>query len=102
MANKRTIKKRIYAVCGEAAVDILIAIPLETARPIVVRIAELQEKTISKVSFSFEHKPSDFANRREYDTARARYNRIAFTQLKNDFNKGLKDIVTELNAEIKK
>jgi len=102
MANKRTIKKRIYAVCGEAAVDILIAIPHETACPIVIKIAELQEKTVSNVSFSFDHKPSDYANRREYNTARARYNRLAFRQLKNDFNRGLKEIISELNAQIKK
>ena len=102
MANKRTIKKRIYAVCGEAAVDILIGLPHETARPVVIKIAELQGKTISNVSFSFEHTPADYANRREYNTARARYNRLAFKQLKSDFHKGLKDIVEQLNAENKK
>ncbi len=101
MANKRTLKKRIHQVCGEAAVDVLIALPSDKSHPIVFKIAELQTRTLSNITFSFDHAGADFANRAEYNKARAAYNRKAFAKLNADFRDGLRAIVAELNAVAK-
>lgn len=99
MSNKRKLKKAVYAVCGEAAVDVLIALPREKSQPAIFKLAELQTTTISNVTFSFDHTAADFENRKAYNKARAQYNRNAYKKLKADFRDGLKAIVADLNAD---
>lgn len=98
MANKRALKKRIQQVCGEAAVEVLVSLPEAPARKAVIQLAELQSRSLANVSFAYDRTPRDFANRHEYNIARAAYTRAAFNRLRSDFTKSLEAIVKEINA----
>lgn len=101
MANKRNLKKHIQQVCGQAAVEVLIGLPSEISHDIVLRLAELQTSAIANVTFAFDHVRKDFPDSHQYNKAKQKYNKTAYTKLKNDFNVGLKTIVSEINAALK-
>lgn len=104
MANKRDIKKRIHYVCGELAMNCIFAqdyipgIDPDAIAGIVMRIAKLQSHALENLHFSFDKVPSDFENRKEYRRAANRYNKAAYKSFADEFNKKLKDIVTEMNG----
>ena len=100
MANKRTLKKRIRQLCGEAAIDVLLNLPLADAKKYVVELARLQSRQLSNVTFNFDHVCRDFSNRKEYKRAKHVYNKKAYLQLKHDFNNGLLRIVNDINKSL--
>ncbi len=106
MANKRNLKKLIRRVCGEIAVEAIIAyqtIPSmssETVGQILGDVAELQCETLSRISFSFDKSRADSENGAAYRAARRRYNAAAFARLRTDFTEGVNKVLKELNAAI--
>ena len=99
--NKRTLKKHIQQVCGNAAVEVLINLPAEVARKIVFQLAELQTRSLANISFSFDHSRRDFPTTKDYNRARTAYNRAAFSKLRKDFDEALQSIVKEINSSLK-
>lgn len=98
MSNKRSIKKNIHRICGEAAIDVLMNLPSDKAREIVIKIAELQTTSLANMSFDFDRSRRDFPNGRMYNQARRHYNRQAIKKLNTEFNNALKRIVEQLNG----
>lgn len=103
MATKRNLKKAVKAVCGNIAGECIIArnlipgIDTDKMNGIVINIADLQYATITNVSFSFDKGKSAFENAHDYKTARDKYFRKAYSKLIDDFNKGIEDIVAQMN-----
>lgn len=100
MANKRELKKKIRQICGNAAVEVLLSLPSEISHNIVLELAKLQTLSLSNVSFVFDHSAKDFENHKEYNKAKSKYNRAAYHRLKADFNKSLKEIVSQINTDL--
>lgn len=100
MANKRQLKKRIQQICGEAAVEVLISLPADVARKSVLKLATLQSKSLSNISFDFDRARRDYDSGREYNKAKRLYTKAAFKRLSEDFNKELSEIVKEINATL--
>lgn len=106
MANKRQLKKRISYVCGDLAGDLILGAHLikgidsEAVRKLLTEIAELQEETRAKVSFTFDKNTGAFDNKKEYNKARGAYNAQAFKKLRDDFGARAMEIVKEMNALI--
>lgn len=103
MANKRNLKKNIKYICGDVAGDCLFSECFIDAEPqklsqIIVDVANLQEDTITKVSFSFDKTKKDFATKNEYKEARRKYFRLAYNTLRKQFYDNLGEIVKEMNA----
>lgn len=104
MANKRQLKKRIHAVCGELASEIMIAahffdsVDYNQACQIVGQIAALQTDSLAKVSFSFDKAVKDFDNKAAYNRARAQYEAKAFAKLNAEFSEKVLEIVKAMNA----
>lgn len=107
MANKRELKKRIKALCGDLASDALIATVLfpdkvETERInlIINEIAALQEDTLALTSFVYDRGRKDFANEGEYHRARRAYFATAYRKLNKDFIDRAIEIVRQLNEAV--
>ena len=100
MANKRTLKKHIQQVCGQAAVEVLVNLPSDIAHNIVLELARLQSHSLANISFGFDHVRRDYSTIKEYNHAKSEYNRSAFNKLKTDFNENLAKIVKEINSSI--
>ncbi len=103
MANKRQLKKYVYAVCGDIATELLIARSIfggydnNKVNEIINDIAMLQESTISNISFSFDKQPKDFDNRHAYNVAAKKYHNQAFAKLIAEFNQSVEKIVKMMN-----
>ena len=67
---------------------------------IVIDIADLQYQTIANVSFSFDKGKKAFENAHDYKVARDKYFRKAYTKLTSDFNKGIEEIVAQMNEAL--
>ncbi len=107
MANKRTTKKQIHALCGSLAGELLAAssciegIDADKVAELVARIARLQVKSLSMCNFSFDKTPSDFADGKAYHSALAAYNRQAYKRLQNVLEEEVAAILKEMNAIVK-
>ncbi|MCM1520037.1 MAG: hypothetical protein NC098_04560 [Lachnoclostridium sp.] len=106
MSTKRLLKKEIRNICGALAGECIIAkctiegINPETMNEIVYKIAELQEKSIERISVNFDRTPSSFDNEKEYVKARTAYYKKAFKALKDEFNTEVDAIIKEMNAAL--
>lgn len=106
MANKRQLKKRVYSICGDLASDALIAgmlfkeVNKEKINKIINDIADLQESTLAKATFSFDKAPRDFDNRAEYNKAHRKYFTEAYNRLNKEFIDRASKIVDELNEAV--
>ncbi|ANU63655.1 hypothetical protein [Muribaculum intestinale] len=106
MANKRNLKKAVKAVCGNIAGECIIArnlipgIDADKMNKTVIDIADLQYQTIANVSFSFDKGKKAFENAHDYKVARDKYFRKAYTKLTSDFNKGIEEIVAQMNEAL--
>ncbi len=106
MANIRELKKEVRYVCGDLAVECLMARSciegIDSARmeAIVGEIADLQQTSLSRVTFNFDKIPSDFASGREYRTARRAYFKKAYRSFREKFEEHVTDIVREMNATL--
>ena len=106
MANKRNLKKAIKITCGNLAGECIMArnfvpdIDTKKMEEIIFNIADLQFVTIDNVTFSFDKNESAFENRHLYNKARKDYFRKGYHKLIADFNKGVADIVDQMNAAL--
>ncbi len=106
MANIRDLKKEVRYVCGDLAVECLMARSyikgVDSARmeAIVGDIAALQQTALSRVTFSFDKIPSDFESGREYRRARRAYFKKAYKSFREKFEGHVTDIVREMNAAL--
>lgn len=103
MANKRDLKKQIKYICGEIAVECILAreyvdgINAEKMNEIVFEIAELQQKSLKNATFSFDKTPKDFGNKKEYHHAANAYFKNAYKVFYAEFNKHIQAIVKQMN-----
>lgn len=97
MANKRSIKKQVRNICGQAAVDVLLNLPYDKARSAVLELATLQTRTLANASFRFDRSARAFADRRAYNRAKTEYMHAAYRKLLEDFRSGLQKIVDNIN-----
>lgn len=100
MKNKRYLKKRIQQICGQAAVEVLLGLPSEIAHPIVIRLAELQSRSLARVSFRFDRNKAAFSDPRAYTKARSACVRAAYATLQKDFKDQIADIVSQINTSL--
>ncbi len=106
MANIRDLKKEVRYVCGDLAAECLMArtfikgVDRERMEEIVGDIAALQETALSRITFSFDKIPSDFASGREYRAARRAYFKKAYKSFREKFEGHVNDIVREMNAAL--
>ncbi|MCM1110476.1 MAG: hypothetical protein NC336_04660 [Clostridium sp.] len=106
MSSKRNLKKAIRYTCGDVAAECLIArnyvenIDADAMNAIICKLADLQTKTLPHCSVSFDHVPSDFANRHEYRKALRAFRRQAYGKLRGEFNNSLAAIVKEMNEQL--
>lgn len=106
MANKRNLKKEIRYACGEVAFHTIITrqyvegANIELLDQIIIRVAQLQAKSLANATFSFDKIPSDFDSLAEYNKAANKYYKQAYKSLKLEFNKQLQEIVNSLNKAI--
>ena len=102
MANKRELKKNIRLICGDIAGECIFsefALNADSQKisQVIINLADLQEESVQKVSFSYDKVEKDFETRKDYKKAKNRYFKNAYTALKKEFNDGIKEIVKELN-----
>ena len=103
MANKRRLKKAIKAACGNMAGECIITrnyvpgVDVKKIDEIIFNIADLQFVTIENVTFSFDKSAGSFDSRHDYKKARAAYFHKGYKKLLDDFNKGVADIVNQMN-----
>ena len=103
MASKRNLKKQIRYICGEIAVECILArecvkdIDVAKMNEIVIKVADLQEKSVRNVSFAFDKVPHDFESRALYNKAAAKYFKNAYKVFYVEFNKHIQEIVKEMN-----
>lgn len=108
MANKRILKKQVHYICGDIALECAIALQTipgineEIINQTIVDLAELQTKTLEKISFSFDKAAHDYDNKSEYTKEKALYNKKAFSKLKIEFNQAILDIVNKMNSALPK
>lgn len=106
MAKKRDLKKYIRNTCGALAGEICFArcafpvIDRKTVYDILVEIAALQGKTISKVSVSFAKTPSDYLEKEVYKKERTAYYAKAYKSLLDEFDASVLEIVKKMNAAL--
>lgn len=106
MANKRILKKQIKYACGDLAGECVLAtyyvdgIDVDKMQEIVFDIAELQTKTLKRVTFSYDKVAKDFETRQQYSIARAKYFKQAYNALRSEFDKSVLDIVKSMNAQL--
>lgn len=106
MASKRQLKKRISAVCGELASELLLAshiidgIDRTAVNKLIGEIAALQINARDRVGVAFDKTPRDFADRAEYNKARNAYYTKAFESLRKEFGAKVVDLVKEMNQVI--
>ena len=104
MANKRSLKKEIRYICGDIAVESMLAsdmvkdIDPRKLGEIIEHVANLQINALKNASFAFDKTPSDFENRKAYNAARHAYFKKAYASFHTDFNKELQSIVKSMNA----
>ena len=98
MANKRSLKKEIRYICGDIAVESMLA--SDMVKDIDPRkLGEIiQINALKNASFAFDKTPSDFENRKAYNAARHAYFKKAYASFHTDFNKELQSIVKSMNA----
>ena len=108
MANKRILKKQVRYICGDIALECAIA--LETIPDVdkkimteaIRDIAELQTKTLNKMSYAFDKIARDYDNKKQYRKEKTVYNSTAFKKLKVKFNESVLDIVKKMNSALPK
>ena len=106
MATKREIKKFIRNTCGALAAEILLAraafpsIERKAVHEVLIDAAALQNASLTKVSVSFDKRPSDFATKAEYNKARHTYFAEAYNRLLDEFDAGVCAIVKKMNAAL--
>lgn len=103
MANKRDLKKQIKYICGEVAVECILAreymegINADKMNDVVFEIAELQQKSLKNATFAFDKTPKDFDNGKEYNRAANAYFKNAYKVFYAEFNKHIQAIVKQMN-----
>lgn len=103
MSNKRNLKKYIRRVCGDLAAEIVYAAnvneeySVEKVSTIVGKIAELQCVALDRATFAYDKVARDFDNTKEYNKAKAAYNKKAYKHLIDEFNASVKTIVKAMN-----
>lgn len=106
MASKKSLKKNVRYVCGDLAAECIMAktfvdgIDAKVMSDIVIKIAQLQENTLRKISFSFDKVSKDFENKSIYNQTKNGHMKAAYHSLKADFNKKVLEIVKEMNAAL--
>ena len=103
MQSKRDLKKQIRHICGDLAGECLLISEicpeekLDEVNQLIIDLAVLQERTIARVSFSFDRSANEFDSKQAYEKARGKYYRAAFGKLHEQFNKELADCVNRMN-----
>lgn len=103
MANKRQLKKSIRFICGDLAGECFLArqfvpnVDKAKLNQAIVEIAQLQDDTLAKTSFSYEKTPKDFESTSAYHKAKHDYYRTAYNMLIDHFNDEVKKIVHLMN-----
>lgn len=106
MANKRDLKKQIRYICGEIAFECLmtreyvVGTDPKTLNDLVIRTADLQQKSLKNATFSFDKTPSDFDSRKDYHKAANQYFAKAYKTFYTEFNKSVQEIIDQLNKAI--
>lgn len=106
MANKRQLKKSIRFICGDLAGECLLARQLmpnadkEKLNQAIIEIANLQDETLSNITFSFDKTPRDFSDKKAYNAAKYAYYHTAFSKLIDHFNDSVKQIVHLMNEAL--
>lgn len=106
MANKRDLKKQIKYACGEMAMHCILSreyvegADVESLNQLVIRTAELQQKSLCNVTFAFDKTPRDFESKNQYKKAAKAYYHKAYKELYAQFNKHLQEIIDSLNKAI--
>lgn len=106
MANKRDLKKQIRYICGEVALECIMTREFvadtdpKTLNDLVIRTADLQQKSLKNVTFSFDKTPSDFDSLKDYHKAANQYFAKAYKTFYSEFNKSIQEIVDQLNKAI--
>lgn len=104
MANKRNLKKQIKYICGELAVECILAreyvegIDADAMNKMVYEIADLQEKSLKNVYFSFDKTPQDFESLKDYHKAVSAYYHNAYKVFYQEFNKHVASIIHSMNT----
>lgn len=108
MANKRRLKKNIHAICSDIATECAITATYiqgcdeKRLSEAIVKTAALQADSMERLSVSFEHTPSDYDNKAEYNKARRAYYRKAYKAFGESFQKEVTEILHELNSSLPK
>lgn len=106
MASKKELKKFVRNTCGALAAEILLAyaafpeIERKAVYNVIVKVASLQESSISRVNISFDKGRKAFSDDAEYNKARAVYFRKAYGKLIEEFNTAVSEIVKDMNAAL--
>ncbi len=106
MSSKRSLKKNVRYVCGDLAAECILAkayvegVDEKVMSNIVIKIAQLQEATLRKISFCFDKVSKDFESKSKFNKQKSEYMKAAYRSLKSDFNKKVLDIVKEMNTAL--
>lgn len=106
MANKRDLKKQIKYICGEVALECIMTreyvdgVDPQQLNQLVVRTADLQQKSLKNATFAFDKTPKDFPTLKEYHKAANQYFAKAYKKFYAEFNKHIQEIVDQLNKAI--
>lgn len=108
MANKRQLKKQIRYICGDVAAECALAkylidgVNREAMNEVLREIATLQETSLSKINVNFDKVPKDFESMHAYKEAKKEFVNKAFESIREQFSKGLQEIVNKMNSALPK
>jgi len=103
MASKRQLKKAIREACGDIASECIFAESafgedkLEQWDGIIIDTALLQQEALNRVGPAFDKKPSEFANKKDYNKARRQFYKQQEQELSAYFRGEVEKIVARMN-----
>lgn len=106
MSSKRDLKKEIKAICADLALECIFAkeyvqgVDIPKMQGCLNEIAQLQDNATSNVNITFDKRPEDFENSRDYNRARSLYFKQAYESLRTKVNDRVQEIVRQMNAAL--
>ena len=104
MSNKRDLKKTIRYMCGDLAVECLLAaeylpdVDSDKMKSIVFQIADLQQHSLANCSVSFDKTAKNFDSVHDYRKAKKAYYNKTYKSFVAEYNNRVAQIVKEMNS----
>lgn len=103
MANKKNFKKSVNIVCNGLVNDMMMAYysvkeaDMEKIDNAIVMVLTSAEKAVVMTNVKFDKTAKAFADKKSYNTAKAKFFATVYNKAKEEFRKGLNDALKVYN-----